>query len=377
MNLIFLKPGKSAERIKLMSENLKLTSIARVAVDSFNAMERNAKKTLDRDRKAAAIYNAEEQMKRVKEAEKAYSDALKDGGTKILAEAGSMIDSMLKEERAKVVTLNNSRAVDALTQISRIASIPVTQEELDILVEKYSEFSGVVYWPMKALKDIAQKNGLRMDRIDADYGTKKAVLDELRNRLEQFIELRIQGKELAGNLMLSNSVLLRLEEEYSNGFATSNFSALETAQRALALIRVKLVSDPGDAAAGLANLWKNVQKDNTIRDALLYELIKNRLPENVVVLADRMLALGDYEYIREALAKFEKENLRDYEVAPEMLNALRDAIAQDEKEGTDVHTTTAIYDGINNKYFIAGIKGSTALMRNPLVKHGLDVAETM
>ena len=360
-----------------MSENLKLTSIARVAVDSFNAMERNAKKTLDRDRKAAAIYNAEEQMKRVKEAEKAYSDALKDGGTKILAEAGSMIDSMLKEERAKVVTLNNSRAVDALTQISRIASIPVTQEELDILVEKYSEFSGVVYWPMKALKDIAQKNGLRMDRIDADYGTKKAVLDELRNRLEQFIELRIQGKELAGNLMLSNSVLLRLEEEYSNGFATSNFSALETAQRALALIRVKLVSDPGDAAAGLANLWKNVQKDNTIRDALLYELIKNRLPENVVVLADRMLALGDYEYIREALAKFEKENLRDYEVAPEMLNALRDAIAQDEKEGTDVHTTTAIYDGINNKYFIAGIKGSTALMRNPLVKHGLDVAETM
>lgn len=360
-----------------MSDNLKITSIARVAIDAFNSMEQNAKKALDRDRKAAAIFNAEEQKKREREAENRFNEALKDGATKILVEAGKMIDSMLKEERAKVVTLNNSRAVDALTQINRIANVPVSQDELDILAEKYNEFPGVAYWPMKALRDIAQKNGLRLDRIDADYGTKKAVLDELRNRLEQFVELRIQEKELAGNLQLSNSVLLRLEEEYSNGFATSNFSALETAQRALMAIRVKLISDPGDAAAGIANIWKNIRKDDGIREAFLYELIKNPIPENVVVFADRMLALGDYESIREAMKEFESKNLRDYEVAPEMLNALRDAIAQDEKEGTDVHTTTAIYDGINNKYFVAGIKESGSLMRNPLVRHGLDVAETM
>ena len=357
-----------------MSENLKITSIARVAIDAFNSMEKNAKINLEKDRKAAALYNAEEQMKRVKEAEKAYSDALKDGGTKILAEAGTMIDALESEEKGKVFTL--ARAASNLNQIEKIYNLPVSQDELDIFVDHFAKETNN-YWPMKMLRDIAQKNGLRLDRIDADYGTKKAVLDELRNRLERFVELRIQGKELAGNLQLSNSALLRMEETFSNGFAISNFSALETAQRALSLIRVKLVSDPGDAAAGLANLWKNIRKDDGIREAFIYELIKNPIPENVVVFADRMLALGDYESIREAMKEFESKNLRDYETAPEMLNALRDAIAQDEKEGTDVHTTTTIYDGINNKYFIAGIKGSTALMRNPLVRHGLDVAETM
>lgn len=377
MNLIILKPKKSVERKFSMSDNLKITSIARVAIDAFNSMEQNAKKALDRDRKAAALYNAEEQRKREREAENRFNEALKDGATKILVEAGNMIDSMLKEERAKVVTLNNSRAIDALTQINRIANVPVSQDELDILAEKYTEFPGTNYWPMKLLADIAQKNGLRLDRIDADYGTKKAVLDELRNRLEQFIELRIQGKELSANLQLSNSVLLRMEETFSNGFATSNFSALETVQKALTLIRVKLVSDPGDAAAGLANLWKNVQKDNTIRDSLIYELIKNPIPEYTVVLADRMLALGDYESIREAMKKFESQNLHDFEIAPEMLNALRDAITKDEADNTDVHTVTTICDNYKNPYFIAGIKASSALMRNPLVKHGLDVAETM
>ena len=244
----------------------------------------------------------DKEMKRIEQNYKSGSDAEKQAIEKATNSRDERKQAA-KDEARKLVSksideieiINNAeiRAVstNSIDKLKPLLDLPISRYEFEQLLENF----GGSFWADKMLLSIAQKNGIEGDfDIMASMDDRKAVLDTIRGDFEKLIETYPGDDEakIADKMILSDGVLLRLENEYTRGLATH--SPDEKASRIItkALNQGNLL----DRQLTLATELKNVPVD--VQNRVVAKLVDMDVDDsiyNFIGGADKIKKIGKGE----------------------------------------------------------------------------------
>lgn len=239
------------------------------------------------------------------------------------------VDEILADE------VDTVRKIDtvAMEKLSAVSSLPLTATEISILKERFAPEGE--YWPSRMISDLAEKNGLNPTQFihSATLDVKLNVLQELRQHLETFLTNYDGSFNYKTEVLLDDTVLLRAQSIYMNGYANETMENERTARVSLMRLKGKNAFEKG---IGLANILNNTTE--SIKRALFYEIANNVNGVNIDAVA---LRWAGYDAEFEA---YKKNEHSDYKEAKKAFNKVVTAESEEEVEGVAVRMG-------ENKYF--------------------------
>lgn len=249
------------------------------------------------------------------------------------------IESMKTYEMARVRHID----VSVMEKLQSLSNIPISGSELSILKERFAPNNE--FWPSKMISYIAEKNCLNPEDFiqTASLDTKISILKDLEKQTEQLID-GYNGELTYSNLvLLADSVLMKAENTYLNGFENANLKNAQLARRVIAMIRHK---NPTEQGIALMNAVSNA--DPQFKTELFYEMKKqNTVPAEVRRIArieNEYQAfingeLSAYEQAKKAIKKVvEAENIEDVKsVAETMIDNAHFAKMLEESQTENFH----------------------------------------
>lgn len=168
----------------------------------------------------------------------------------------------LKVSKIDVVTLERMKAVSQL---------PLSAAEIGILQQKFAP-KGDEYWEMRMIAELAEKNGLNpMQYLNsAALDVKLDVLSQLETQLDGLLAEYDGEFKYGTEVLLNDSVLLRAENVYTNGWKNADMEDADVARRAYWQLKGKT---PVEQGIGLMNLYRNATEG--VKRALFYEIAQD------------------------------------------------------------------------------------------------------
>lgn len=172
------------------------------------------------------------------------------------------IEELRESEYAKVRSIDTS----AMEKLSAVAGLPLTANELGVLQARFAPNGE--YWATRMIADMAEKNSIKpsLFQNSASLDTKLNVLSQLETQLNDLLE-KYNGEHHYGTeVLLHDSVLLRAERVYTNGWNTEMEDS-QVARRAFLQLKGK---SPVEQGIALSNIINNTTAETKI--ALFFEM---------------------------------------------------------------------------------------------------------
>ena len=170
----------------------------------------------------------------------------------------------------KEMELERTKKIDEmlLTKINAISNLPLTEEELKALNEKYNSKND--YWVNRSLAVIAEKNGIEPIHvgIEPTLDVKLGIVNSLQTQFETMLrDWDIEKKHNAeADAQLGDSTLEQAVLQYTNGYSETNKSKIAES----AYLRVLAGEGQIEKAVLIGNSLKNMKED--ARNEFLYRI---------------------------------------------------------------------------------------------------------
>lgn len=208
------------------------------------------------------------------------------------------VKPVVEEELQKEISILTARVQqmpnkDVLTALDYVYDIPLSNMEVQMLAEKYSNNNS--YWESRKMAIIAQKNHCKIE-IEPSADIQMEVLQKLESNFNKFID-EFDGSDnmdYGVRVLLHDNTLYKLESKLTNAFIKENINPAQNAE--IAVNEVAQDRDYFMQGMSIKNILSNTNA--TEKDYVMYELAnasENKIHEGSFKVAGISDEIADFK----------------------------------------------------------------------------------